>query len=73
MVSTILLITGSTVIPLWFVACVFSPLFLKMGVSSPAFNVSGTRPCLKISLVIRRNNFSISFPALMMCSIVRPW
>jgi hypothetical protein len=50
MVSSILLITGSTVIPLLFVACVFSPLFLKMDVRSPAFNVSGTRPCLKISL-----------------------
>ena len=33
-------------------ACDFNPLFLKVGVRSPTFSVSGTFPCLKISFVI---------------------
>ena len=43
-VSTILLITGSTVMPLLFVACDFNPLFLKMGVRSRTFSVFGIFP-----------------------------
>jgi hypothetical protein len=38
--------------PLLFVTCDFNPLFLKMGVRSPTFSVSGTFPCLKISFPI---------------------